>query len=526
MTSVRSLPVRVPPIAGEAIDSWLEALAAWTHTTWYDLLTAIGLSTAGPSTPATDKWIVGLLPQQGVDLAAATGLNSAELAMMTLSHYDGRALEINTNTRKTLGSHLWRQGTGSRYCPRCLAESDGRWPIAWRLGWTFACLRHRCLLRDTCPCCLEVPRVYTPVGILVPTPNLCARKPLNAPVGTLKRCGTDLRKAGVQHFRAGHPVLHAQHIIDQVIATAVAQFGVYQHDPQSSLGVLADIRALSGRMMAYGTDAAIAARLPDDITDTYFSERRARTGQGLSLTSHTHPAPGSAVTAAAAVVIALSCLNRDSITAAGDAVRWLFRDSHARGITVSSQALTWGQRTTETLTAVQIAGVAPMLKRIVQFRYRAASSTPTRPPRGFARAHRIIRNTPTMFWPEWTLRLTVPRVTRRQLPPTLAAITLLVGTRLTFSQARHQLRLPIASIPRGTEAGLSGAEMSASTYSNESVDWPLSPGHSRPTKIGVEGQRAFQSTSHRSCPPLSTNTAGNFSRLTKSTMSPPSGNRR
>jgi hypothetical protein len=44
MNTVRTLPIRVDPIDGEAIDSWLEATARRTHTAFGDLLTAVGLS--------------------------------------------------------------------------------------------------------------------------------------------------------------------------------------------------------------------------------------------------------------------------------------------------------------------------------------------------------------------------------------------------------------------------------------------------------------------------------------------------
>ncbi len=458
MTSVRSLPTRVPPIAGEAIDSWLEALAARTSTTWNDLLIALGLYTPRRRMRITTPWIVGLPPQQSADLAEATGLDSAVLAAMTLSHYDDRVFQITTTTRTVVNSALWRRGTGSRYCPMCLAESGGRWPLAWRLGWTFACLKHRCLLVDTCPCCRAGPRVYPIPGCLTPTPNRCARQPPGAAAGTRQRCDADLTTAAVAHFPADHSVLHDQQIIDQVIATARGQFGVYQHDPQSSISVLADVRALAGRMMAYGTDSEIAALLPADIADIYVTERQAQTVQLRSPGPRSHPAPASAATAAVGVALALSCLDRDSITAAGDALRWLFRGSHARGVSVNPQTLTWGRHTTETLTAVQLAAAAPILKLSAQLRYRTASPTPTRPPAGATRAQRLIRNTPTMFWPEWSLRLAVPTIHRRLLPPSLAAITLLVGTRLTLNDARRQLMSPVSVAAASHALGAMGQQ--------------------------------------------------------------------
>ena len=41
---VRTLPIRVAPILGEALDSWLEAIAHRTHTAFGDVLSAVGLA--------------------------------------------------------------------------------------------------------------------------------------------------------------------------------------------------------------------------------------------------------------------------------------------------------------------------------------------------------------------------------------------------------------------------------------------------------------------------------------------------
>ena len=77
---------------------------------------------------------------------------------------------------------------GSRYCPSCLAERDGRWLLAWRLGWIFACTAHGVLLCDTCPACGQAPRGRAGRAGLNP-PGSCAN--------TIKRheyCGADLRQ--------------------------------------------------------------------------------------------------------------------------------------------------------------------------------------------------------------------------------------------------------------------------------------------------------------------------------------------
>ena len=94
---------------------------------------------------------------------------------------------------------------GSWYCPSCLAERDGRWLLAWRLGWTFACTTHRVLLCDTCPACGQAPRGRGGRAGLNP-PGTCPN--------TIKRtscCGADLRQATADRLAPGHPVLAAQH---------------------------------------------------------------------------------------------------------------------------------------------------------------------------------------------------------------------------------------------------------------------------------------------------------------------------
>lgn len=45
MTVIRTLPLQLDPIPGEALDSWLAALAHRSHTAWADMLTAAGLGT-------------------------------------------------------------------------------------------------------------------------------------------------------------------------------------------------------------------------------------------------------------------------------------------------------------------------------------------------------------------------------------------------------------------------------------------------------------------------------------------------
>ncbi len=45
MSSPRTLPIRLAPLPGEALDSWLEALAERLHTNDFDLFRFAGVTT-------------------------------------------------------------------------------------------------------------------------------------------------------------------------------------------------------------------------------------------------------------------------------------------------------------------------------------------------------------------------------------------------------------------------------------------------------------------------------------------------
>ena len=73
---------------------------------------------------------------------------------MTLARYQGTGLaEVTAPPGMRRTPRWWRQLSGSRYCPRCLAANGGRWMLAWRIPWAFACTGCQVLLADTCPDC-------------------------------------------------------------------------------------------------------------------------------------------------------------------------------------------------------------------------------------------------------------------------------------------------------------------------------------------------------------------------------------
>ena len=72
-------------------------------------------------------------------LSKRTGLGSDCLTAMTLQPWEDLAVIIDRPTRRLIRPPHWRH-TGNY--TRCLEETAGRWQIAWRLPWSFACTRH------------------------------------------------------------------------------------------------------------------------------------------------------------------------------------------------------------------------------------------------------------------------------------------------------------------------------------------------------------------------------------------------
>ncbi|WP_433625740.1 TniQ family protein [Nocardia sp. CA-120079] len=464
MTEIRTLPIRVAPVPGEALDSWLEAVAARSHTAWADLLTAVGLLKA--STAQSSNWVFKLRPQETAAIATATGIAATSIAAMTLARFDEAAVSIDTRSRKVLRTFPWGRGRGSRYCPGCLADTGGRWQLSWRLGWSFVCARHQCLLVDHCPGCGQRPRLRTMPGDVVPMPGHC-NKPGHGTTGrALKRCGTDLTATPVTRFPADHPVLCAQRTVYDVIDAGTAEFGIYATSPRPTVTALADIRAVAGRVLAYGSGDSLSRVLPADLLAAHGETARERPTPAADPRQARRPglvAPARAATAAVGVTAALAALTKPSIGTAGDALRWLIIDARERGRAVNATNIGWGQGTSPTLTAVQLAALAPLLRPSEQLRYRTASSMPGRPATRSSRSQQLVRRTPTMLWEPWSLPLALPGCHQHQLRLAVSAVLLLIGTRLRLQEAAEVLNSPIDH---------QGISRVVAMFENHS-DWPL-----------------------------------------------------
>lgn len=447
MRSARTLPLRCAPIAGEALDSWIEAVGAQLRMPVGELLAALGLHGEFEPPRHWTPWMTLLHPQQADRIAVITGVAPDVLHTMTLQHFDQRALVVDRDRHRVNGSAIWGRNTssGSRFCPDCLRENGGRWSLEWRLGWSFACLTHRRLLVDFCPSCGSRQRHRTHPTRVIPIPGRC---------GYLGRPGTDgssrlhclhpLAESDSMVFDQGHPVLLAQHDLLETIARGTAAFGVYAHDPQPALAVLADMKAIARRVLFHMPAPRMARLVPEELVRAHFHAREHN--NALTGTRRRAPldparvAPAYAATVAAGVTAAWSILGQAGCRQAALRMRELLDAIVDRGYWTSPTVTrNWGSRTSPLLEAVHLKTVAPTMWPNAALRYRTALPNPSSPTTGAtgvtARAHK----TPGVIWPLWAARLNpVPQV-RENLPAALSASLLLVDSRIELVEAVKKL---------------------------------------------------------------------------------------
>ncbi|WP_405392441.1 TniQ family protein [Streptomyces sp. NBC_01102] len=445
MTRARTLPIRLAPHPGEALDSWWEAIAHRLGTTTGDVLASMGLLPRGSARPVDSGILRRLVTLLDADQAAAiswsAGPTPAQAHAMTLARYDQRALVVDAQRRRVAARHVWGRARGSRYCPVCLAASGGRWRLDWRLGWSFACLDHRVLLVDACPRCSRMPRHFPATTRHPLAPGRCHRPSENDAPPT--RCGQPFEEVPALTLATGGPVVAAQEIIEKTIASGQADFGVYQDHPQPSLAPFGDLRALA---------CILLRRVPDRLTDFVPPEILALHRQPLpekrrsfDPVEETRPgrlAPRRAATAALAVTAALHILQHSDVHAAGAALRHLI--SHVDGSIPLAVGLQWAH-TSPVFDAIHLATLAPRLGCPDQLRYRTAHQLPRKP--GRSAATRVVeraRRTPTQLWPAWSARLSpLDGALSRTIRPALSCYLLLIGGTGNFTTTARLLNAPV-----------------------------------------------------------------------------------
>ncbi|WP_405814217.1 TniQ family protein [Streptomyces sp. NBC_01390] len=428
MRGVRSLPLRLAPVPGEALDSWLEALAGRLRTPMGELLTEVGLieehRPPGHQLPIRAPWLVLLPPLAAGRLSVTTGLAPETLRAMTLENYDQRALVVDRDKQALHRTRNWRRsaGSGSRYCPDCLAESGGRWQLSWRFGWSYACLTHRRLLADACPQCAGPQRHRRHPDTEIPAPGLCDRPGPRPESGPRPRCRYPLHSTKTLLFEADHPALRAQQDLVDTVTTGVGSFGVYRHAPQPALDVLADVKGLGRRVLFVVSGDRLALLLPADLLPY------ASTAAGIDAVGRA--VPGSAGATAATVTAAWSILGQADVERAAPPMRLLLDAAVERGNFISpTVSRVWARYASPWLQTVHVAAVGPTLRSVDQLRYRSAAARPGSPSASAETVARRAAKTPAVLWPRWEARLDPPAQVRKHLGTALSAALMLVDSR-------------------------------------------------------------------------------------------------
>ncbi len=418
--TARTFPIQVAPLEGEAIDSWLEALARRMVTPLVEVLAALNLPvTRRPS------WLVRPSPAQLDSIATVAGLHSDAILAMTLSRYEGTGLEIDHAIGRIEASFPFGYRPWSRYCPYCLAHTGGRWQLHWRLGWSFACVRHHCLLADECPRCGKNPRQTFAPGHSVPAASLCG-------------CGCNLTDAATLHLPRGHAITSAQQQILDVITHNRADFGIYSTPagPREARSALTDVKVLANRALNYaslhGLNAVKSADLPtdslrDNMAVTERPERRT--------TLHARP-PVRALDTAVGVTAALDILRAPNVDAAANRARWLIEGQNRETGPAELHSCSHEGMIS---TAIIIKASAARLGAIGQLRYRTALPTPRPPDPEPLRLQCLAASVPAAFWPAWSARFIVEGMKAVNLRPALSAATLLAGTAVHLTEISNRL---------------------------------------------------------------------------------------
>ena len=335
----RTLPIRVAPVPGEALESWLGAVAQRLETPWGDLLAAIGPPNADHARLSQRDLTVFIHPREAEAIAQATGIWQATIEATTLGHYDGHLIRIDRSTGRARSPWKFRR---SRFCPHCLRASDGRWQLSWRLPWVFVCRLHSCLLVDVCPQCEQFQRVspYWLASRYVPDLSRCSR---NTDSDRMRRCDGVLSLAETLSLVPEHPLWSAQARLSRLLSRPVIDSGVYGRTPTSSLDLLRDLRLLAARMLSMAHTDQVREIL--DVHGKCSLTEHLEAGElGVDrwATPATFVASAPALVTGLGIKLALDILGCGTIDDAASQLRPLITDAKATGRKLTPTILRWG----------------------------------------------------------------------------------------------------------------------------------------------------------------------------------------
>jgi hypothetical protein len=231
--------------------------------------------------------------------------------------------------------------------------------------------------------CDSVPGFRASESFLPPSPGYC-EAPVSLPGESRRpgsrhrRCGAGLARASTLQIPAGHPVLAAQQVLDELIDGDTASFGLYEAAPQATITALADLRAIAGRVITH----ALHREIPGDMAADHVTAELHRLARQQQASQHAaQHRVGAAPPMTAASALGLShavqvMTSEDAGTAAGR-LRWLTPAAGpGRLPTYASGLDDWGRSTSDVLRRAQLAALGPNLRPGDQLRYRSAAPAP------------------------------------------------------------------------------------------------------------------------------------------------------
>jgi hypothetical protein len=312
---VRALPIRVAPVAGESIDSWLEAIARR-----YGLPFGLVVKACGDfPTPQTRPGWLALAESDLAGISVATAVDLANVRALTLHSYRDN-LGRDQDWRH-LKRALWIRNNSARFCPQCLFDSGGHWRLTWRLNWHFVCPYHRCLLVEVCPNCRKPQRSRAPCAGKVPRPGaLCDGRPM---------CGTNLAEQVPTTIE--QLVLVAQQKIVALLDGRVTDLPLYGDARPSPLAVLTDLKLLTQWILKSADHTQLGLHLPPDLCAATAAHRR-ETNWPYGLYWCNARINPSVVDVAGATTVAIKVLGAADVSVATHVLRQLMETSADAGL--------------------------------------------------------------------------------------------------------------------------------------------------------------------------------------------------
>lgn len=442
--SLVTLPIRVEPIPGESLVSWLAAHATRMNCWWGEVLQIVLPAGTDLGRCDRDLVLVGHLRDDQRDaIASATHSDPAEVEAMTLAGRYGQQL-ITIDPDSGRPDTPWGKISRLRFCPLCLTSDPGRDRLEWLLPWITTCPEHRCYLSDACTLdghhqCVSP----TWFRLLAPPLTHRCRGIVHTPSnyrGT--RCTARLAQTPVDRLHCADPILDAQQTLIDWLSRPCVDRGLYASSPVGPDEALHDILRLTGRLLASADSARLIQFWGLRSTDhrvRYWNEtlRVHQAGRDNSKKSaRVVAAPSAAVSAW--VTTAMQILTKSSITQAAEALQ------SANRITTNTAPERPRNRCLRYSTALTAADIMSRAQRVSVFTKlndRLDSELPTNTRVEGSRTEAMLRAVRGGLWTPWCLRLDTGILSWTMLCQTLTRLLLARGCTIAGHEANRRLHI-------------------------------------------------------------------------------------